>query len=161
MLTLSGNWQHNHYKTVTLLQWKISLLSIKQPYTFPSIPSIPFAASSVVAYLTKPNPFEHPETRSVTTRAAIGREMGIKIYSITRMTTGGEKTYHEQLPRTSQKHLSPSVEVRLLNPTSHRKIRIEWKHQTHKKGVEAWYFNSNFCNRRSELTTAIFLMLTL
>lgn len=37
------------------------------------MPFIPAAASSTVAYLTKPNPFENPEFRSVTTLAARGR----------------------------------------------------------------------------------------
>lgn len=37
--------------------------------TFPSMPFIPSAASSKLAYLTKPNPLEYPDTRSVTTLA--------------------------------------------------------------------------------------------
>lgn len=48
--------------------------SLKLQLTFPSMPSIPLAASSVVAYLTNPNPFEYPDTRSVTTLAEVKKE---------------------------------------------------------------------------------------
>ena len=46
------------------------------------MPSIPLAASSSVAYLTKPNPFEYPDTRSVTTLAVSCRNVHCNEYEI-------------------------------------------------------------------------------
>ena len=43
--------------------------------TWPSMPLIPASASCKVAYLTKPKPFENPDTRSQTTFAAKGKEI--------------------------------------------------------------------------------------
>jgi len=44
-------------------------MDIRMNSTFPSIPAMPLAESSKVAYLTNPNPLEYPDTLSVTTLA--------------------------------------------------------------------------------------------
>lgn len=53
-------------------KWVIGLEGILI-ITLPSIPAMPLAESSKVAYRTNPNPLEYPETLSVTTLAVINQ----------------------------------------------------------------------------------------
>lgn len=67
-----------HYQQKFSSCWCVCLLNSLEvlrlcQLTFPSIPCMPAAASSIVAYLTNPNPFEKPDARSVTTLAAKGK----------------------------------------------------------------------------------------
>ena len=69
------------------------------------MPSIPFAASSRVAYLTKPKPLEYPDTRSVTTLAVNGKR-SIENFIVTTKDKSINKrrqTNHELLHQTGKR----------------------------------------------------------